>query len=222
MGSSMIQLIILAGIALFLILRLRSVLGTRDGFEKKPQIDPKTISSRADGRNLEVIEGGAIDHDIADFIDEKGESGLALAAMKAIELNFSVAAFAQGARQAYEMLVMAFEHGDLVTLQKYLSPEVYESFAAIIETRRKNNWTVEASFVGIREVKVTAAEMDKQSREADITVRFVAELTSVVRDAVANVIEGDAKAIKRQKDVWTFSRVMGSSDPNWVLVATGA
>ncbi len=222
MGSSMIQLIILAGIALFLILRLRSVLGTRDGFEKKPQIDPKAIASRPDGRNLEVIEGGAIDHDIADFIDEKSPSGQALAAMKAIEPNFSVAAFAQGARQAYEMLVMAFEHGDLVTLQKYLSPEVYDSFAAIIETRRENNWTVEASFVGIREVKVTAAEMDRQSREADITVRFVGELTSVVRDAAGKVIEGDTKAIKRQKDVWTFSRVMGSNDPNWVLVATGA
>lgn len=222
MGSSMIQLIILAGIALFLILRLRSVLGTRDGFEKKIQPETKAIDARTGNRGMEVIEGGLIDHDIADFIDEKSETGHALTAMKVIEPSFSVTAFMQGAKQAYEMLVMAFQHGDTDTLKKFLSPEVFESFAKIIDTRIRNDWKVEASFGGIREVTLTGAELDKASNEADITIRFVGEFTSVTRDAAKNIVEGDANAIRKQKDVWTFSRVMGSNNPNWVLVATGA
>jgi predicted lipid-binding transport protein (Tim44 family) len=218
----MIQIIILAGIALFLILRLRSVLGTRTGFEKPAEPVTPQIKGRKDDRGFEVIEGGTVDHDIADFIDVKSESGLALAAMKRLEPSFNVGKFATGAKQAYEMILMAFEHGDLDTLENLLSPEVYTSFASVVEDRRAKGWKVEANFVGIREVKLTKAELDARSNEADITIRFVGELSSFVMDANGQIVEGDKKAVRRQKDNWTFSRVMGSNNPNWVLVATGA
>jgi predicted lipid-binding transport protein (Tim44 family) len=222
MGSSLIQLVILGGVALFLILRLRSVLGTRTGFEKPAETSKPKIAKTRDTRGFEVIDGGGIDHDIADYIDANSDSGHALAAMKQIEPTFRVGEFAVGARQAYEMILMAFENGDLSAMDKFLSPEVHASFTDVIETRRAKGWKVDASFVGVRELKLTKADFDPKSREADITMRFVGELTSVVHDATGAVIEGDAKAIRRQKDVWTFSRIMGSNNPNWVLAETGA
>lgn len=222
MGSSLIQLIILGGVALFLILRLRSVLGTRTGFEKPAEPVKPAIGKTRDTRGFDVIDGGAVDHDIADYIDANSESGKALAAMKRIEPNFSVGEFAVGARQAYEMILMGFENGDIASLERFLSPEVQATFADVIETRNEKGWKVDASFVGVRELKLTSAHFDPKTREAEITMRFVGELTSVVHDATGAVIEGDAKAIRRQKDIWTFSRIMGSENPNWVLAETGA
>ena len=81
--------------------------------------------------------------------------------------------------------------------------------------------TIEANFIGVREMTLAKATFDRDTQEAEITVRFVGELTSVVRNAAGELIEGNAKEIKRQKDSWTFARVMGANDPNWKLVATG-
>ena len=117
MGSQMIQIIILAAIALFLVLRLRSVLGTRDGFEKPPSVPAPSQAPRRD-RSFEVIEGGGADPDIADFIDADSEAGRALAAMKRVDPNFSVHEFTHGARQAYEMIVMAYENGEIDLLRE--------------------------------------------------------------------------------------------------------
>jgi predicted lipid-binding transport protein (Tim44 family) len=220
MGSQMIQIIILAAIALFLVLRLRSVLGTRDGFEKKPPVPAPAPSSRRD-RSFEVIEGGGPDPDIADFIDADGPAGKALAAMKKADPNFGVHDFTHGARQAYEMIVMAYENGDLDTLRDLLSPEVYDPFAAAIEARRAKGYVVQAEFIGVREVTLVDAHFDPATAEGDVTMRFVGELTSVVRDPQGAIVEGDAKEIKQQRDVWTFSRVMTSENPNWLLTGTG-
>jgi predicted lipid-binding transport protein (Tim44 family) len=222
MGSTLIQLIILAGIALFLILRLRSVLGTRTGFEKHPDAARMPPSRSRDDRNLQVIEGGATDHDIADFIDPASESGRAIAAMKQAEPAFRLAKFLGGAKKAYEHILMAFERGEAEVLQDLLSPEVYTSFTDVIDDRKSRGWTVESTFAGIREARVLKAEFDPKNKEADITIRFGADLTSVVRDAKGKVIEGSPDAIRRQSDTWTFSRVMGAADPNWILVGTGS
>jgi predicted lipid-binding transport protein (Tim44 family) len=219
MGSQMIQILILAGIALFLILRLRSVLGTREGFEK-PQA-PAPIPPKHRDRPFDVIEGSTTDPDIADFTDPEGEAGKALAAMKRVDHDFSVADFSHGARAAYEMIVMAYENGDLETLRQHLAPEVYESFAAAIETRRAKGYSVEASFAGVREVKLIDARFDPASNEGDITMRFVGELTSVVRDPEGRIVEGAPNELKQQKDVWTFTRTMTSDNPNWQLAGTG-
>lgn len=220
MGSQMIQIIILAGIALFLVLRLRSVLGTRDGYEKPPGVPAPSQPQRRD-RSFEVIEGGGADPDIADFIDADGPAGKALADMKRVDPDFSVHDFTHGARQAYEMIVMAYENGDLDTLREFLSPEVHRPFADAIEARRAKGYTVQAEFVGVREVTVVDAHFVGATNEADITVRFVGELTSVVRDPQGAVVEGDPREIKQQRDVWTFSRNMASDNPNWLLTGTG-
>jgi predicted lipid-binding transport protein (Tim44 family) len=216
----MIQIIILAGVALFLIFRLRSVLGTREGFEKPREVPGGTPARRRD-RSFEVIEGGSADPDIADFIDPESDAGKALAEMKKVDRDFSVADFSHGARAAYEMIVMAYENGDLETLRQYLSPEVYGPFEAAINERKAKGYTVEASFAGIREVKLTDAHFDPATAEADVTMRFVGELTSVVRDPQGAIVEGSPNELKQQRDVWTFSRVMTSDNPNWLLTGTG-
>lgn len=220
MGSQMIQIIVLAAIALFLILRLRNVLGTREGYEKPREVPGPTQGRRRE-RPFEVIEGGTTDPDIADFVDAGSPAGQALAAMKRVDPSFSVGDFSHGARAAYEMLVMAYESGDLDTLRKYLSPEVFQSFEAAIEARRAKGYTVETSFAGVREVRLADAHFDPATNEGDVTMRFVGELTSVVRDPEGRIVEGAPNEIKQQTDVWTFTRDMTSSNPNWLLTGTG-
>lgn len=218
MNSPLIQLLVLAGIAVFLILRLKSVLGTRDGFEKPPLPKQQEAETR---REFEVIEGGP-DHDITDHVPEGSQQALNLAAMKRVEPSFMVGDFVQGARGAYEMIVMGFERGDLAAIKPFLSDDVYETFATVVEAREAQGLKIEAEFIGVRETSIVDVEFDKATDRAEITMRFVGELTSVVRDKGGDIIEGSPTAIKRQKDTWTFARVMGSDDPNWLLVATDA
>ncbi|MCA0929671.1 Tim44/TimA family putative adaptor protein [Ruegeria profundi] len=219
MNEPMIQLLVLAGIAVFLILRLRSVLGTREGFEKPPvQQQPETHKARS---GFEVIEGGP-DHDITDHVAEDSEQAQTLAAMKRIEPSFSVSEFVQGARGAYEMIVMGFEKGNLDEIQPFLSEEVFETFVSVVAAREDKGLTIEAEFIGVRETTLADVSFDKDTNQAEITMKFVAELTSVVRDRGGDIIEGSPNTVKRQKDSWTFARVMGSDDPNWLLVATDA
>ncbi|KNG93708.1 Tim44/TimA family putative adaptor protein [Pseudaestuariivita atlantica] len=219
MNSPLLQLLVLAGIAVFLILRLKSVLGTREGFEKPPAERTAATSSRRE-RSFEVIEGGP-DPDITDHVPSGSPSADALARMKAVEPDFGVSDFLQGARGAYEMILMGFERGELAEIKPFLSDDVYESFAEVVEARESQGLKVEAEFVGIRELTLSEAEFDEATNLAEITVRFVSEMTSVVRDAGGTIVEGEAGKIKRQKDVWTFARTMGRDDPNWQLVATG-
>ena len=218
MSSAVIQLLVLAGIAVFLILRLRSVLGTRDGFEKPPvQLPENSARSRPE---FEVIEGGP-DHDITDHVPDGSDAAKALAGMKLIEPGFSVSEFLQGARGAYEMILMAFEKGDLDQVRPFLGDEVYQTFVDVIGEREDQGLSIDANFVGVRELTLSDATFDRGTQVAEITVRFVGELTSVVRNAEGEIIEGSPSEIKRQKDIWTFARAMGSDDPNWKLVATG-
>jgi predicted lipid-binding transport protein (Tim44 family) len=221
MGSQMIQIIVLAAIALFLILRLRNVLGTREGYEK-PRETPGPVRNGRAERSFEVIEGGSVDPDIADFADPSTPAGQALTAMKRVDPNFSVGDFSHGARAAYEMIVMAYENGEIEVLRQYLAPEVFGSFEAAIEERRSKGYTVEATFAGVREVKLLDARFDPATNEADVTMRFVGELTSVVRNPEGRIVEGAPNEPKQQKDIWTFSRDMTSDNPNWLLSGTGA
>lgn len=220
MGSQMIQIIILAAIALFLILRLRNVLGTREGFEK-PQESAPPLPPRRSERPFEVIDGGSTDPDIADVADPASPTGRALAEMKRVDRNFSVSDFAHGARGAYEMIVMAYENGDLDTLRRFLSADVFQPFEAAIAAREAKGYTVEASFAGVREVKLVDATYNPATHEGDITMRFTGELTSVVRDPEGRIVEGAPGELKQQRDVWTFSRDMTSDNPNWQLTGTG-
>ncbi len=217
MNSPMIQLLVLAGIAVFLILRLKNVLGTREGFEKPPVADQRP--ERSAGPALEVIEGGP-DLDITDHVDADSDAGKALAEMKRIEPSFGVNDFLGGAKGAYEMIVMGYEHGNLAEIQPFLSEDIYDSFVDGVAAREDKGLTIEANFIGVRETTLVDATLDPDTKEAEMTLRFGAELTSAVRDKGGDIVEGSTTEIKRQKDTWVFARIMGSDDPNWLLVST--
>lgn len=218
MNASLIQLLVLAGIAVFLILKLRSVLGTRDGFEKPAvPVDPQLPRPK---REFEVIQGGP-DRDIVDHVPEGSAAAKALAAMKQAEPSFNVGEFLRGARGAYEMILMSFERGNIDSIRPFLSPEVEQSFTEAIEARDRDGKTTEANFIGLRELTLADATFDATSRVGEITVRFVGELTAATRDKAGVVVEGSATEIRRQRDSWSFARKMGAADPNWQLVATG-
>ena len=221
MEPAVIQLLILAGIAVFLILRLRSVLGSRDGFEQNPVSRQGSGGEVAKKPRFEVIEGGP-DTDITDHVPEGSDQAKALARMKAVDPDFSVDEFLQGARGAYEMILMAFESSDLDSILPFLSRDVFNSFDEVVQLREREGLEVDATFVGLSELSLVDATFDEDSKEGEITVKFVGELTSVVRKADSGeVVEGDPNTIKRQKDVWTFARDMAGDSPNWKLVATG-
>ena len=219
MGNSVIQLLVLAGVAIFLIFKLRSVLGTREGFEKPP-VPLEDARARPTKRDFEVIQGGP-DRDIVDHVPDGSAAAKSLAAMKLAEPSFSVSEFLTGARGAYEMILMAFEKGDLASIRPFLSDDVFATFTEVVEAREREGLTIESHFVGLRELALQNATFDRDSKEGEITVRFVGELTSVVRNKAGEVVEGSPTAIKRQRDLWTFARRMGVDDPNWQLVATG-
>lgn len=217
MNQPLIQLLVLAGIAVFLILRLRNVLGTREGHEQPPAAAPS--AGRAPRPEFEVIEGGP-DLDITDHVEEDSDQAKALAAMKRLEPSFNVSDFLGGARGAYEMIVMGYENGELAEIQPFMSEEIYESFVDGVAAREDQGLTIEAKFIGVREMKLTNATLDKDTNEAEITIRFVSEMTSAVRDRGGDIIEGSLTDVKKQKDTWSFARIMGSDDPNWLLVST--
>ena len=218
MSSALIQLIVLAGIAVFLILRLKSVLGTREGYENDAA--PVERPGPREIEDFEVIEGGP-DRDIIDHVPEGSDAAVALAQMKRVEPGFGVASFLQGSRAAYEMILMAFERGDLAPVKPFLAPAVFEAFEGAVMAREEQGLTVTAEFLGLRELTLADATFDPATNEAEITVRFASELISAARDRAGNVVEGDPRSPRKQRDSWTFARVMGRADPNWQLVATG-
>ncbi|WBU63803.1 Tim44/TimA family putative adaptor protein [Paracoccus aerodenitrificans] len=218
MSNPVIQLIVLAAIAVFLILRLRGVLGTRDGFE------PSRVEQDQAERDFRVVEDDASgdDSDLTDHVDPESPAYAALVAMKQVEPSFSLGEFLSGAKQAYEMILVAFENGNLDDVRAFLAPDVAEAFDGAIAMRDRSGRTVEVDFLGTRETSLAAAEFDTDSNIAELSVRFVGEMIVATRDADGQVVEGDAKKPRKQRDTWTFEREMGAADPNWRLVATGA
>ena len=218
MSPAIIEILVLAGIAIFLVLRLKNVLGTREGFEKPPLQD---AAPPKNSRDFRVIDGGE-DTDITDNVDKKSPSAEALARMKKVDADFMVNDFLTGARSAYEMILMAFENGDLNDVESFLDDDVKDAFQQVIDMRAKKKLKVEAEFYGIRELSLKNADFDDKSNVAELSVAFTGELSSVVKNKDGEVVEGDAKQVKRQRDTWTFSRDLSSSDPNWLLVATSS
>ena len=215
MNSSLIQLLVLAGIAVFLILKLRSVLGTREGFEKPPL----PADDNRPRPKFEVIDGGP-DRDISDNTTD-AQSAAALAAMKAAEPSFNVTDFLKGARSAYEMILMAFDKGDLARIRPFLGDDVAATFAAAIEDRQNRGLSITSTFAGVRDLTLSEATFDPSTKVGEVSVRFTGELSRTVRDSAGAVIEGSPTAIIRQRDTWTFARRMGAGDPNWQLTVTG-
>ncbi|MCV0351172.1 MAG: Tim44/TimA family putative adaptor protein [Nitratireductor sp.] len=219
--------------AVVIFFQLRNVLGRRTGNERPP-FDPYTARRRSsseeksgDGENVVSLprRKGAPEPDLtyAD-IDKAAKPGSELnKGMRAIrdaDASFAPKSFVEGAKMAYEMIVMAYADGDRRTLKNLLSREVYEGFVAAIDEREKRNEKIESSFVGIDSMDIVAAEM--KGSEAHVTLRIVSELISATRDGSGEVIDGDPETVAEVKDVWTFARDSRSRDPNWKLVATEA
>ncbi|MEL7468372.1 MAG: Tim44/TimA family putative adaptor protein [Pseudomonadota bacterium] len=223
MSSDMIELVVLIAIAAVVLYRLKSVIGTRTGHEGPPGIVRRQSDVAETG---EVRQGPVAAPDVAE--DDDGGAGIvpdhsrsALDRIRAIENDFDIAEFVDGARSAYEMILMAYEEGDRDTLQQLLAPDVFQAFQSGIAAREEAGLRVEARFIGVREATVEELQFDDDASVADVSVRFVGELVTAVRDAENRVVEGDPNEVRRQSDVWTFSREMGSVDPNWLLTGTG-
>jgi predicted lipid-binding transport protein (Tim44 family) len=227
--------IIFLALAVFIFLRLRSVLGQRTGRERPPY-DPYSARDAVRGSagdKVVTLPPRAIEQqpakpaEPAEPVDRwKGiaPAGSAVAigldAIVAADKSFDPRHFLTGARAAYEMIVVAFAQGDRRTLREWLSKDVYDSFDAVIREREGRGETAETRFVSLDTTELAGAEL--RSRTAQATVRFVSQLISVTHDKSGNVTDGNAEKVIEVTDVWTFARDVTSRDPNWKLVATEA
>jgi predicted lipid-binding transport protein (Tim44 family) len=229
-----IYTIIFLALAVFIFLRLRSVLGQRTGRERPPY-DPYSAREPVRPATEKVVTlpnrtepSPAKQPEPTESPAERwkgvAEAGSAIAqgldAVAAADSSFDAKHFLTGARAAYEMIVNAFAEGDRRTLKNLLAREVYDGFDTAIGEREKRGETVESRFVSIDNADITAAEL--RGRSAQVTVRFQSKLVSVTRDKDGKVVDGNAERVTDITDVWTFARDIGSRDPNWKLVATEA
>ncbi|ESZ10384.1 MULTISPECIES: Tim44/TimA family putative adaptor protein [Mesorhizobium] len=215
--------------AVVIFFQLRNVLGRRTGSERPP-FDPYTAGrTRDDAQKPENVVSlprkrapgePAIDAYAAIDAFAKPDTDLnkGLRAIKDNDPAFDPKTFVDGAKMAYEMIVMAYADGDRKTLKNLLSREVYDGFVAAIGDREAKSEKIQSSFVGIDKADIVSAEM--KGSEAHITLRIVSELISATRDKAGAVIDGDPETVAEVKDVWTFARDTRSRDPNWKLVAT--
>lgn len=210
------EIIILLVVAVVLLVRLIGTLGTRDGFEPPVQTAPRPQS----GEHLRLVDDEE-DFDIEQFAGGNEEIAGALREAKKIEPEFRVGEFFDGAKRAYEMILMGFLGGELDDVKPFVDKDVYSGFEKAIEERNKRGESIEATFAGIRDVALKSAEFDRKSKELVLGVEYVAELSRQVLDKTGKVLSGDGKKRETEVDYWEFSRVMGSDNPNWRLVATG-
>ena len=220
----MVQIIVLAAVAFFLFWRLRSVLGSRQGFEKlNKNVDKKIksskINSNIDDKIIDV-KSTNIDEEIADYVDENSEQFKTLSELKKIEDGWQVSHFVSGAKLAYEEILMAFENGDLNKIEKLSSKDVYTAFKEVIDDRNQKGLQVEAIFGGVRDIRIKDVKLNKKNLEANITMIFQCDITYSIKDKNNKIIEGGPDKVKKQKDVWTFTRKMNSDIPNWYLTKT--
>ena len=230
-----IYTIIFLALAVFIFLRLRSVLGQRTGSERPPydRAAPNVVQRTQDNNNVVPMPGAVIDQaplaptaDVApaDRWKDIAEPGTPLAsgldAIAVHDSSFDPRHFISGARGAYEMIVLAFANGDRRALKDLLSSEVYESFEAVIKDREKHEQKTETRFVSIDKAELVSAEA--RDRAAQLTVRFVSQMISVTRDKTGSIVDGNPDKVADITDVWTFARDTSSRDPNWKLVGTGS
>jgi predicted lipid-binding transport protein (Tim44 family) len=225
--------IILGVLAVFIFLKLRSVLGQRTGRERPPYDPysaPDTVRNSATDKVIPLPQRGsdpvkaAEPGEAADRYAGIAPAGSAVAkaldAILAADKSFNVGHFIAGARSAYEMIVTAYAEGDRRALKNLLAREVYDGFEAVIREREGRGETAETRFVSIDATEIAAAEL--RGKIAQITIRFVSQLVSATRDRSGTVIDGSADKVTNVTDVWTFAKDVTSRDPNWKLVATEA
>ena len=227
-------ILVTIAIAVFIFLRLRSVLGKRTGHQPPPgeirEARRREAAAESQDNVVTLPRRGPASPDVqtrpvsrADAaIDAMAQPGTKLNRqlkdLAASESSFDPAQFLDGARMAYEMIVTAFADGDRKALKSLLSREVFDGFSGALSEREGRGEQVRSTFVGIDSAKIVAAEMVRS--DAHVTVRFVSQIISATYDSAGKVIDGDPEQGAEVTDVWTFARDVRSRDPNWKLVAT--
>lgn len=218
-GGFPIDLIIFGMVAAFLVLRLRSILGRRQGFERPPQpLEPRAPAD-AHAPDGPVVDAPA--HAPAGPIrtvpDERTPPGQALARIRGVDPGFNPDQFLDGAAGAFGMIVDAFARGDRAGLKALLAPDLFAAFDKTIDAREAARETLRQEIASLREMAIT--EADLRGTVASVTVRFVSDQINSTRDATGQVVAG-SDVPTETVDFWTFERDLRSSDPTWLLVAT--
>jgi predicted lipid-binding transport protein (Tim44 family) len=235
-GFGGFDILFLALVAGFLILRLRSVLGQRTGNENPerwrgtrlggqgPQSLPGNVTRMPDRAPDARPPGDAPTPGpapgAAPAVAPVGSVEAGVAQIRSADPSFDPRGFAGGARQAFEMIVRAFAQGDTAILRPLLSDEVYENFATAIQDRRKARHTLETTLVAIKSADMVDARLN--GRTAEVSLKFVSEQKNVTRDEGGQVIDGAPEHVATVTDIWTFARNTRASDPNWTLIGTSA
>jgi predicted lipid-binding transport protein (Tim44 family) len=219
-----LEIVILAMLAGFIFLRLRSVLGRRTGNEKPPGgifsrrrelEDKKTEKSekvvRLPQRGREADAGTA-------FADGDTALAVGLTQIQVADSSFDPASFLSGAKIAFEMIVTSFANRDLDTLRPMVNDEVFRNFSDAIKAYDAKGETAETTLLAIKAAEVVEAGMS--GKIAEVTVKFVSEMVTIVRDKDGAILSGDSRSPQTVTDLWTFARSTASSDPNWTLIAT--
>ena len=239
MGSSLpfFEIVLLAVVAVFLVLRLRSTLGKRTGYDERPDHDPfsqhqgendnvvnlpsreKRDSKNSDSTAKEIRTGSMHSGKIAEeLIPADSDLAAGLSAIQKADRSFNSSEFVQGAGMAFETVINSYASGDKNTLRDLLADDVYRDFQSAIDERTANNQSHETVMVGISDAEIIEAELS--GRNAVITVKFISEQVNVTRDAVGNTVAGDSNHVAKVTDIWTFTRDTRNKNPNWLLVET--
>ncbi|MFO1088883.1 MAG: Tim44/TimA family putative adaptor protein [Hyphomicrobiales bacterium] len=231
--------LLIFGVAIFLVFRLRSVLGTRTGNEKRfDPLPPKDAAVPGTVRNDDGVvmfpgrrpaagQPQSADEDAPapepvwkGFAEEGSPVARGLEAIARSDATFTPKSFLDGARVAYEMIVSAFAEGDKKALKPLLARDVYDGFASAIDARQKAGQTLELRFVGLNSANIVNAELS--GTKASVTVKFASDQITATKASDGSVVDGDPSRVHEVTDVWTFERDTTSRDPNWKLAATEA
>ena len=213
----MTVIVILALVALFIGLRLYSVLGERTGHEQQPILKPAESDARAAPQVTQpaVAQPAPVDSGDMAFVPTAGPG---VRAILAADPNFDVARFLEGAKSAYRMILEAFWKGDLEALQGHVEPHIQEAFASSVEQRKAEGLTLDNRLVAIDQAVISEAILERGV--AIVGVRFEADIAAVTRNSEGQVVAGSLSDAVQTRDLWTFRRDTASRDPNWLLIET--
>jgi predicted lipid-binding transport protein (Tim44 family) len=210
-------IVILALVALFVGLRLYSVLGERTGHEQQPILKPADPDARVEQKVSQPPPSPSAPAESSDmsFVPTAGPG---VRAILAADPSFDVAQFLEGSKAAYRLILESFWKGELDGLRAHVDDHVYETFAAAVEQRKKEGLKLDNRLVTIDQALISEASVDRGI--AVVAVRFEADIAAVTRDAEGKVVAGSLSDAVQTRDLWTFRRDIGSRDPNWLLIET--
>ena len=214
----MTAIVILALVALFIGLRLYSVLGERTGHEQ-PILKP--ADPEADARMQPPATARAtapatpVEPDELAYLPMAGPG---VRALLAADPSFDVGRFLEGSKSAYQLILEAFWKGDLDAIRPFVDDHVHATFAAAVEQRTKDGLVLDNRLIAVEQAVIAGAEVERGL--ALVTVRFEADIAAITRNAAGQVVAGSLSDAIQTRDRWTFRRNIASRDPNWLLVET--